>query len=284
MKKLFARGPALALGLAIGLAAGSAVAADAKNPVVANINGSEVHLSTLADLARQLPPELGQPPYEALLEMAVNNQLVYDQAKKDKLENDPEVKAVLKRVETNILTQAWMQKKVTPGVTDATVKARYDEIAKNFVAAEEVRARHILVETEDAAKSIIAELTRGADFAELSKTRSKDQAAARNGGDLGYFRKDDMLPEFSNAAFAMRPGEISKTPVSTRFGFHVIKVEDKRMATLPPYEQAKQGVAQQLADSIREKLVLGLRDKAKIKRFGPDGQPLPEAPAQAPKN
>jgi len=277
MKTLFARGPVLALAVTAGLAAGPALAADQKNSVVAVVNGTELHMSQLAEFARQMPPQAGQPPYEALLEVVINNQLVYDQAKKDKLDGDPDVKAALKQAEISIMRQVWISKKMRSAVTEEAVKARYDQVAKDFVPAEEVRARHILVDTEDAAKSIIAELNKGADFGELAKTRSKDPSAAQSGGDIGYFTQKDMVPEFAAAAFAMRPGEVSKTPVKTQFGYHVIKVEDKRMAALPPFDQAKGILSQQLAEGVAQKAVADLREKAKIKRFAPDGSPLPEA-------
>ena len=280
MMKLFARGPVLALGLVAGFAASQALAADQKNTVVAVVNGSDVHLSELADFARQIPPQMGQPPYEALLEIVINNELVYEAAKKEKLESDPEVKAAIKKIEMQVLAQVYMQKKVRPAVTEEAIKARYDQAVKDFVPTEEVHARHSLVATEEAARAVIADLGRGQDFAELAKTRSTDKGSGANGGDLGYFTQKDMVPEFTAAAFAMRPGEVSSIPVKTSFGYHVIKVEDKRMATIPPYEQAKPAIAQQIADSIRQKAVMDLREKAKIKRFGPDGSPLPEPAAQ----
>ncbi|MBI3446311.1 MAG: peptidylprolyl isomerase [Magnetospirillum sp.] len=264
----FARRPMLALALAAGLAASPAFAADT---VVANVNGSEVRMSALADFARQMGP---QAPYEALLEVAINNQLVVEQAKKEKMDSDPEVKAALKRVETQLMTQAYMQKKVRPALTEEAVKARYDQLVREFVSTEEVRARHILVETEEGARSIIADLNRGSDFAELAKSRSKDQGSGAMGGDLGYFTQKDMVPEFTTAVFAMRPGEVSKTPVKSQFGYHIIKLEDKRMSSIPPYDQAKQVVAQQIAESIQQKMVMDLREKAKIKRFKPDGSPM----------
>ncbi len=278
MKMLFARGPVLALGLAAGLAASPAFAADPKDVVVANVNGTELHLSQLAAVQRQIPPQMGQAPYETLLEILIRKQLVAEQARKDKMENDPEVKAALKQAEADMISQAWIAKKVRAAVTDEAVKARYDQAVKDFVPGEEVRARHILVETEDGAKSIISELNRGADFAELAKTRSKDRSAAQNGGDLGYFGQKDMVPEFTAAAFALRPGEVSATPVKTQFGWHVIKVEDKRMSSIPPYEQARGVIAQNLVEQQTEKAVGELRTKAKIKRFGPDGSALPDQP------
>jgi peptidyl-prolyl cis-trans isomerase C len=278
MMKLSARRHALALGLAAGLAASPAFAADGvKDPVVAVVNGAEMHLSQLVEFQRQLPPQLSQAPYEALLEIVINNQLVSEQAKKEKLENDPEVKAAVKQAEAKFMRQAWMTKKLRTAVTDDAVKQRYDQMLREFTPAEEVHARHILVESEDGAKAVIAELGRGADFAELAKTRSKDPSAAQNGGDLGYFGKGDMVPEFANAAFAMKPGELAKAPVKTQFGWHVIKVEDKRMSSPPSFEQAKPGLRDQMAEGTAEKVVGELRDKAKIKRFGPDGTPMPEA-------
>jgi peptidyl-prolyl cis-trans isomerase C len=235
-----------------------------------------MHISQMAEFARQLPPNLGQPPYEALLEVIINNQLVLDQAKKDKMDADPEVKAAVKQAEISLMRQAWIARKMRAAVSDEAVRARYDQLAKDFVPAEEVHARHILLETEEGAKATIAELNRGGDFAELAKSKSKDPSGAQNGGDLGYFAQKDMVPEFSAAAFAMQPGQVSKTPVKTQFGYHVIKVEDKRMSTLPTFEQAKGPIGQQLAEVAAQKTVGDLRDKAKIKRFGPDGAPLPE--------
>lgn len=278
MTTLFARRSALALALAAGLAVSPAFSAEPKkDTVVANVNGTDIKIGVMADFARQMGPQGAKAPYDVLLEVVINNQLVYEQAKKDKVDSDPEIKMALKRIEMQMVSQAYMQKKVRPSVTDAAVKARYDQLVKDFVSVEEVRARHILVETEEAARSIIGELARGSDFAELAKTRSKDQAP---GGDLGYFAKKDMVPEFANAAFAMRPGELSKAPVKSQFGYHVIKVEDKRMSSIPPFDQAKNAVAQEIAEGIQQKIVSDLREKAKIKRFGPDGAPIPEGAAR----
>lgn len=271
MKSPFARRAMLALSLAAASAAAPAFAADT---VVANVNGTDVKMSQLADYGRQMGP---QAPYEAVLEVAINNQLVAEQAKKEKMDADPDVKAALKRAEAQLMAQALMQKKVRAAVTEEAVKARYDQAAKSFQPQDEVRARHILVETDEAARAVIADLNRGTDFAELAKTKSKDQGSAVMGGDLGYFVKANMVPEFAEAAFAMRPGEVSKTPVKSQFGYHVIKVEDKRMASLPPFDQAKPVIARQLAEEVQEKMVMELREKAKIKRFKPDGTPLEAA-------
>lgn len=274
----FARLPALALGLALAF---PAVAEPAKDPVVAVVNGTEIHLSQVAEFQRTLPPQLGQAPYEALLDTLVNNQLVYEQARREKVENDPEVKAALKQIEQKVLRQAWMNKRLKADVTEDAIRKAYDKFLREFQPQEEVRARHVLLETEDQAKAVIAELAKGGDFAEVAKAKSKDPSAQQNGGDLGYFTKGEMVPQFSEAAFAMKPGELSSKPVKSQFGFHVIKVEDKRAAQPPTLEQARGPIREQLAEASAEKLVTDLRAKAKVKRFGPDGQPLPDAPAPA---
>jgi peptidyl-prolyl cis-trans isomerase C len=272
-----ARRPALVLGLLAGLASLPAFAAEpAKNPTVAVVNGTEIHMSQLVEFARSLPPQLGQPPYEALVDIVVRNQLVYEAAKRDKLDSDPEVKAALKLVEQKLMTQAWIKRKLRTELTDEALKRQYDKSLAEYQPQEEVHARHVLVETEEQANAVFAELKKGADFAEVAKAKSKDPSARQNGGDLGYFSKGEMVPQFAEAAFAAMPGALVDKPVKTQFGYHVIKVEDKRMSSAPAFEQAKPALREQMADQAAERIVGELASKAKIKRFAPDGQPLPE--------
>jgi peptidyl-prolyl cis-trans isomerase C len=274
-----ARSTALALGLLTAFAL-PAAAAEPKDPVVATVNGTDIHMSQMVDFQRTLPPQLAGAPYEALLDIIVNNQLVFDAAKKERLDADPEVKATMKQLEQKVLRQAWMSHKLRAAITDDVLKARYDEFVRNFKPEEEVHARHILVDNEDLANQIIADLKKGADFAETAKAKSKDPSAQQNGGDLGYFSKGEMVPQFADAAFAMKAGELAAKPVKTQFGWHVIKVEDRRMASPPAFDQAKPMLREQMAETTAEKLVMDLRTKAKVKRFGPDGKPLPEQAAE----
>lgn len=276
MKILSARRGALALSLAAGLAALPAFAAD-KDPVVATVNGTDIHASALATYQRSLPPQLAaQAPYGALLDIVINNQLVFEAAKKDGTDKDPEVKQALKQIEQQLIVKQWMNNKLKAMVTEDAVKRRYDQFLAEFKPTEEVHARHVLSETEDQAKAVIAELKKGGDFGEVAKTKSKDPSAKQNGGDLGYFSKDEMVPQFADAAFAMSPGEISSAPVKSQFGWHVIKVEDKRMSTPPAFEQAKMAIREQLAEETAQKLVGDMRLKAKVKRFDAEGKPLAE--------
>lgn len=277
MKSISARRAALMMGVVAGLAAAPALAAD-KDPVVAVVNGTELHASAVTAYQRTLPPQMAaQVPYEALLDSLINNQLIYDQAKKDGADKDPDVKQALKQLEQQVVVKAWMGKKLKAAITDDAIKQSYDKYLAEFKPSEEVRARHILTETEDQAKAVIAELNKGADFTELAKAKSKDPSAKQNGGDLGYFAKDEMVPQFAEAAFAMKPGELSATPVKSQFGYHVIKVEDRRMSSPPSLEQAKPAIREQLAEQTAETLVSDARAKAKVKKFDPEGKPLPEA-------
>lgn len=277
MKIFSARCATLVVALGTAVATLPAFAAD-KDPVVAVVNGAEVRASTLNSYRRTLPPQMAaQVPYEALLDSLINNTLVYEQGKKDGMDKDAEVKQALKDIEQQLVVKAWMGKKLKAEVTDAAVKQGYDKFLAEYKPVEELRARHILVESEDAAKAVIAELNKGADFTELAKAKSKDPSAKQNGGDLGYFTKDEMVPQFSEAAFAMQPGQLSAAPVKSQFGWHVIKVEDRRMATPPTFEQAQPVIREKLAEETAERLVTDMRTKAKVKRFDLEGKPLPEA-------
>lgn len=255
-----------------------AQAADNKDPVVAIVNGTELHASALMAYRRSLPPQMAsQVPYEALLDSMINNALIFEQGKKDGTDKDPEVKQALKDIEQQLVVKAWMGKKLKTTVNDAAVKQAYDKFLANYKPQEEVHARHVLSDSEEGAKAIIAELKKGADFAETAKTKSKDPSAKQNGGDLGYFAKDEMVPQFADAAFAMQAGQLLDAPVKTQFGWHVIKVEDRRMSTAPAFEQVQPMLREQLAEETADHLLSEMRGKAKVKRFDPEGKPLPDA-------
>jgi peptidyl-prolyl cis-trans isomerase C len=262
-----------------------ALAADA-DPVVANVNGKEIHRSALEELKQRIP-QLRQVPiekvyaeesvYSQLLDQIITGELILDQARKQKLEDDPKVKAAFKEAQNNILQQAWVAKKVDADITEAQIRARYDDLMKTAQPKEEVKARHILVDTEDAAKAVIADLKAGISFEEEAKAKTKDPSGKNNGGDLGYITKDETVPEFAEAAFKLKPGETTQAPVKTQFGWHVIKVEDRRMAPPPSYEEAKGSVRNELAQKDIQKIIEGLRASAIIKRFKADGTPMADS-------
>ena len=198
------------------------------------MNGRELHLSDLSEAAQTLPDEVrSMPPqvlYPMLLDQMVDREALVIQAQKEGLEKDPTVQRAITRANDTVLQNAILSREVGPLVSDAALRAKYDSDYANKPGEDEVHARHILVDNEEQAKKIIAELKKGGDFAALAKANSKDPAA-ENGGDLGFFKKADMVPEFAAAAFALKPGEVTQTPVKTQFGWHVIKVDEHRVAT-----------------------------------------------------
>jgi peptidyl-prolyl cis-trans isomerase C len=254
------------------------------DPVVATVNGKEIRRSTVIE-AQQGIPQARQLPleqiYDQLLDQVISGELILEQAKKQKLEDDPKVKAAFREAQDGILKRAWVGKKVESDISEAAVKARYDEVIKTVQPREEVHVRHILVDSEDAAKAVLADLKSGVSFEDEAKAKSKDPSGKTSGGDLGYLGKEETVPEFSEAAFKMKPGEVSQTPVKTQYGWHIIKVEDRRMAPPPTYDEAKGQVRQELAQADIQKVIDGLKKGAAIKRFKLDGTPADAAPKAA---
>lgn len=260
----------------------------AADPVVARVNGEELHRSDVTRMVAQLPAQVQQMPiemiYTAVIDQLVSGKLVAVAGYKAKLAETAEVKDEVKRAEERAVQRAFVQKEVKARITQKALDEAYQAYLKQNPPQDEVKASHILVEKEEDAKAIIAELAKGGDFAKLAKEKSKDTVAAQQGGDLGYFTKDAMVEPFANAAFAMAKGEISKEPVKTQFGFHIIKVEDKRTQPAPTLDEVKPQLEQTLSKDIVTALVDELRASAKIETFQLDGSPMPkEEPAAAPK-
>src|SRR5215472_7969053 len=248
------------------------------NPVVARVDGTELRLSDVEAAQKNLPPQAQKLPlekiYPVLLDRLVDGMLIIKAGRKEHLDQDPEVQDRLKHYEDRLIQEAYVNREVKQAETEDRLKARYETFLKEKPAREEVRARHILLPTEAEAKSVIAELDKGADFAALAKKYSKDPGA-QSGGDLGYFGHDDMVKEFADAAFALSPGQYTKTPVKTEFGWHVIKVEDRRTGKPPSFEEAREQLSRDLAHEIIDAKLHDLRGAAKIEEFGLDGKPLP---------
>ncbi len=267
----------------------AADAAPAGDPVVARVNGEAIHRSDIMHELQMMGPQAQQMPpqmlYPQLLQKLIATKLVSAQGYAEKLQNDKVVKDQMKDAEAQIVAEVYVRRAIQPKITDAKIQQRYNELAAKFKPQDEVRARHILVPTEDEANAIIKQLKDGADFAKLAEEKSKDTGSAKNGGDLGYFLHDAMVKPFADAAFAMKPGEVSDKPVKTEFGYHIIKVEDKRKSSPPPMAEVKDQIANQLGQEMTNDLVKGLEAKAKVERFNIDGTPLKTAaskPADTP--
>ena len=248
------------------------------NTVVARVDGTELHLSDVEAAQQSLPPQAQKLPleqiYPMLLDRLVDGALITEAGRKERLEQDPELQVRLKRYEDRLIQEAYLNQAIKAAETEGQLKARYQSFVKDKAGQEEVHAQHILVKTEDEAKSVIAELDKGADFGELAKKYSTDPSAS-SGGDLGYFGHDDMVAAFADAAFALPKGQYSKTPVKTEFGWHVIKVEDRRAGKPPSFEEAREQLSRDLAHEIIDAKLQNLRGAAKIETFGLDGKLLP---------
>lgn len=255
----------------------------AEDPVVARVNGAEVRRSDVMLAIENLPAQYRQLPPEMLfggvVSQIIDRKLVAQAAEKGKLGDDPVVKQRVASIRERVLQEAYLSREIEKEMTDNNLRARYEKQVKNAPGREEVHARHVLVQNEADAKAVIEDLRKGGDFAEVAKKRSTGPSAA-NGGDLGYFSREQMVPEFAEAAFAMKKGEVSTAPVKTQFGWHVIKVEDRRTAPPPSFEDSVNDLRQEMAQELIQARMEALRKDAKIERFGPDGKPAPAEPKQ----
>ena len=264
--------------------AAAAPPSEPADPVVARVGGEAIHASDLTEAAQNLPEELrGMPApvlYPMLIDQLIDRRIVVMEAKKQGLERDPAVQKQIARATDAAVQNALLSRDIAPTLTDEAIKARYDRDYAGKPGEEEIHARHILVEDEAKAKDIIKQLAAGADFAELAKTNSKDPGAT-NGGDLGFFKKSDMLPEFAAAAFALQPGQVTPVPVQTRFGWHVIKLEERRSAPPATLEQVRDEIRQQLIQEGVTRVLTAARQGVVVEKFKPDGSPL-DVPAVTP--
>ncbi|MBP5161072.1 MAG: peptidylprolyl isomerase [Alphaproteobacteria bacterium] len=209
--------------------------------VVATIGDEPVSMDEL-EAFKATVPQLKDLPmetvYKQLVEAYVNKKLILAQAQKMGLQDDAQVKRVLKDAEDQLLIRAYIEKKIADEMTPEALQTLYTLEMQHFEPQEEVRARHILVATEKEARDLIVKLRAGADFATLANKYTLDRnQGGTNGGDLGYFTKEMMIPEFAKEAFSLPKGQFSKKPLKTAFGWHVVKVEDKRKSAPPTFEQ-----------------------------------------------
>jgi peptidyl-prolyl cis-trans isomerase C len=258
-----------ALTLAALLCAPLGARAEDSNPVVARANGVEIHVNDLAfaeeEIGSNMPAMSPDQKRDYLITYLADVIVLAQAAQQQKLADRDDVKRRLDFDHNRVLMEALLQDTGKAAVSDEAMHKVYDEAVKQAAPEQEVHARHILVATEAEAKDIIAELKKGADFATLAKQKSKDPGAAE-GGDLGFFTKDQMVPEFSEVAFKLDKGQISD-PVHTQFGWHVILVEDKRTKPTPTFEEVKPQLANYVAHRAQAELVDKLRAAAHIERL-----------------
>lgn len=258
-----------------------------KEDAVASVNGVYISKKTLDTLEKEIAERSqGQTfPKEQLLEELVQRELLIQQALQKQLDKSPEVIERMATVRNSLLSQAALQDylKANP-VTDEEIKAEYDSKMANM--GEEYKASHILVKTEDEAKKIIAELEKGGDFKALAKKHSIDPMGSE-GGDLGWFTPDRMVPPFSEAVVSLENGKFSKEPVQTQFGWHVILREEARALTPPPFDAVKEQIRPMLQRQKAQTMIENLRNNAKVEiLLAPEPKPAEpqasEEPAAAP--
>jgi peptidyl-prolyl cis-trans isomerase C len=244
-----------------------------EDEVVARINGTEIRFSDLLLAEEETAQALSGVPedvkFEYLLSMLIDRIIVSSQAREKGLVDDPAVQRRLAYFENKALRDVYWTQILTARITDEAAQAFYDEQVASAEPQEEIKARHILVATEEEAAAIVEELAGGADFEALARERSTGPSGAE-GGDLGYFPQGTMVPEFNDAAFALQAGETSG-PVKTKFGWHIISVEDRRMQEVPAFELVRDQVVAALAQEEGRKLMEELRETAAIEIVGADG-------------
>lgn len=243
------------------------------DPVVATVNGAEIHRSDVMAAREQLPEQYRSLPLEQVFEPIVNqliqSKVLAQKAQSENLEKTATFKQRMALIRERLLGQTYLQKVVHEKVTDAALEKLYKENLAKYPAKEEVRARHILVKTKAEAEEIIKELKNGADFAKLAKEKSIGPSG-KNGGDLDYFTRGQMVKPFEDAAFSLKKGEVSPEPVHTPFGWHVIKVEDRRTSK-PTFDEEKEKLREQMSQEVARAAVEALTEHAKVQRFEADG-------------
>lgn len=249
--------------------------------VVASVNGEEIKRSdVMRFIQNQNMNMMGQQNVDDIfplaLEQVIRGQLVINHAQEANLENDPEVLEQMDGLKKQIVNTVFLQRTVDSKITDNVLKGAYNAHIKQIPDVEERHARHILLDSEEKAKEVIAKLKDGDDFAALAKEYSTGPTGP-NGGDLGYFTKEQMVPTFAESAFSMKKGEASSEPVKSEFGYHVIKIEDIRQKPKPTFEEMENYLVVQLRQEILNELIDGWQKQAKIEKFIDENEQLEPA-------
>lgn len=255
----------------------------AEDKVVVKVNGHDITASEVQLAAEDIVPQLGELPpklrYPFIVEYLMERHLLAQAAVKAGTADTEEYKKRLAFYQAKALRDAYFSAVIKPKVTDDMVKTAYDKEASKVTTAERVRARHILVASEKEANDVLARLQKGEKFEAVAKQVSLD-GSKDYGGDLGYFTAEEMVPAFSKAAFALKPGEISK-PVKTNYGWHIIKLEDRKPGGAQPFEQVQSGIRAILLRQEVQKAVAELRKTAQIEIVDPDLKKLQEEAQKA---
>lgn len=252
--------------------------------VLARVHGVEIRQADLdaaeEDIGGQQTAQMSpEQKREYLLSFVIDLTLAARAAEQRRIQDGPDFARRLTYYRNKLLVETLLNNETRERVTEEAMRKIYDEQRARITPEDEVRARHILVETEEEAKALIAQIRGGGDFEAIAREKSKDPGGQRNGGDLGFFTKGQMVTEFAEAAFAMQPGQLSQAPVKSQFGWHIIKVEERRQRPIPTFEQVRGQIEDFLTRRAQADLVQRLRSEAasEVQRFV--APPQPRTPA-----
>jgi peptidyl-prolyl cis-trans isomerase C len=251
------------------------------DPVVGSVEGHLIYLSDLGEASKTLPENLRGLPfdtlYPVLLDRMIDHEALVIMSRRKGLEQTKQVQHDIQIATERILEGAYLGQVAAPQVTEQAIQARYNRQYANRQATEEVRARHILVTTEAEALKVLDDLKKGADFVTIARVISKDPDGSK-GGDLGFFRREQVWPGFADVAFTLQPGQIAPAPIKNEFGWHVVKVEERRLVAPPSYSDTHDQLRQELLAQAVQQEIEKARGQLAIHRFNLDGSEFDTGP------
>jgi peptidyl-prolyl cis-trans isomerase C len=256
--------------LASAILATSAIAQEGEALTVLKIDGDPFTLNLVGSMINQLPEDIRSRPlesyYDSIVDDIIDTRLTADAARESGLADNVLLKEIADRARDRVLAETWINQVINERITEEIIEQSYNDFVADAENRTEVHARHILVDTEEAANAVIARLDKNEDFAEIASEVSTGPSGS-NGGELGYFRRGAMVPAFEQAAFATAKGSYTTTPVQTQFGWHVILIEDRRIAPALPLEQMRDQLINTISVKMASTIVSELRSKVKIERL-----------------
>lgn len=247
-----------------------------QNDAVARVDGVDVTAQDYAVAEEMYGQQLGKMPQDAkkstIVDALIESRLISEAARKSGIQNDEEYKRQIAFFEAQTLRSIYIQRELAKRVDEKAVRKAYDDQVAKVPVVEETRLRHMLLPTAEAANSIIADLKAGKDFSALAKEKSADPASREKGGDLGFLAPGQTLPEIESASAKLKPGQFTDTPVKSAFGFHVVKVDERRPRPAPRFELLAGEIRQALEAEEASRIVTELRSKAKVEKLVPDVQ------------
>lgn len=251
------------------------------DPVIGSVDGKLIYLSDLTRVTNTLPEQMRNLPFDStmpiLLDRIIDHEALTMTARRAGLDKDPEIQREMRAAADQVLERAWLAKVTPSQVTEAAIQARYNRQYANRPATDEVHARHILVGTEGEAKAVLEELKGGADFASVARVVSKDPDG-KQGGDLGFFRRDQVWPGFADVAFSLQPGQVGPVPIHNEFGWHIVKVEERRLVAPPTLSEVRDKIREELTTEAVRQAIADARSQLIIHKFNLDGSEIDAGP------